>query len=394
MRIKIAIIDNRSLYSRNLCDGFGKLGDETRVLFLAPKECISLGTIESSQCEYKRVWTSHLYPFQIFKMVTSSKPDIAHIQFEFNTFGPNFTIALFPLLLFLLRLSGLKVIITIHGIIPPYSSMISDLAPRGLNAITSTFLTFSLIATYSLINLFCHRIVVHGFVFKRWLTTYYKVNADKVKVIPHGVVDRFFSLGRERSQHWHLVTENKRVILYFGVLSPRKGLEYLLKAYAEIAFKYQDCMLIVSGFEPAYYKGYTRTLEKLVEELEIEERVVFTGFVTYEEVHELLTIAKMVVLPYLHSTSASGPLALAIQYHKPIIATSTEFFQEALKDRKEAILVPPGNSQMLAQAMMTLIEDEDLAAKFTKNLKMKAKKLSWEKVARTTLKLYYDVTRK
>jgi len=124
--------------------------------------------------------------------------------------------------------------------------------------ITSTFLTLSLIVTYSLINLFCHKIVVHGFVFRRWLTTYYKVNASKVNVIPHGVMSQSFSLEQKGSQHRHLMTGDKRVILYFGVLSPR-------------------------------------------------------------------------------------------------------------------------NSQMLAQAMMTLIEDEDLAAKFTKNLKEKAKKLSWEK---------------
>jgi len=190
-----------------------------------------------------------------------------------------------------------------------------------------------------------------------------------------------------------LITENKRVILYFGVLSPRKGLEYLLEAYAKIAYKYPDCVLIISGFEPAYYKGYTRTLKRLVEKLKIEERVICTGFVSYEEVHELLTIAKLVILPYLYSTSASGPLSLAIQYHKPTIVTNTEFFREALKNGEEAILVSPKNPEMLSLAITTLMEDEDLAAKFTKNLRVKAENWSWEKVARMTLKLYYDVAR-
>jgi len=378
-QLKVAIIDNRSLYSCNLCDGFGKLGDEIKLIFIAPKGEISLGTIESSKCDYKRVWTSHLYPFQIFKIITSLKPDIVHVQFEFNTFGSIFTIALFPLLLILLRLLRLKIIITIHGTIPLDSSIIKELAPKLFVTFTTAFLKLALTAIYSFINLLSHKIVVHSYVFKKWLGTHYKINTNKINVIPHGVTNQSFNLKQGGSQRWHLITGNKRVILYFGVLSPRKGLTYLLKAYTKFASKHRDFILIVSGFEPAYYKGYMKTLRKLVEELKIEERVIFTGFVTYEEVHELLTIAKIVVLPYLYSTSASGPLALAIGYHKPMIVTSTEFFKEVLKNGEEAVFVPPGNSQMLAQAMMTLIEDEDLAEKFTKNLKEKAKKLSWEK---------------
>ena len=97
------------------------------------------------------------------------------------------------------------------------------------------------------------------------------------------------------------------------------------------------------------------------------------------------------MLPYIISISASGPLTLAIQFRKPIIATKTEFFDEVLADGYDAILTQPGNSVDLANKIVQIIKDRNLRFRLSQNIEYKADKYSWKKIAKLTVDLYAHV---
>jgi glycosyltransferase involved in cell wall biosynthesis len=230
-------------------------------------------------------------------------------------------------------------------------------------------------------------LIVHSLVFKRTLVEYYGIPEAKISVVPHGVSTEV-PPSNVKSDKLVLSLRHKRVILCFGVLSPRKGLEYLIKAYEKVMREYPRCELVVAGFEPEYFKGYKEKLQDLVKSLGVERGVIFTGYLNNKVLHELFSLAEVVVLPYVFSASASGPLSTAMQHRKLIVATRTVYFASVLEDGRDALLVPPENSEELAEAITRLLNDSSLRGRLAENIGIKADRLSWRRVARTTMKIY------
>jgi len=242
---------------------------------------------------------------------------------------------------------------------------------------------------YILMSKLSSSIIVHGHCFKKWLTEY---GIKNCYVIPHGVIEN-----REigASLNSGMANENNRVtyILFFGTLSPRKGLENLLQAFSEVLKneKKNDLKLIIAGDEPPYYRGHKKKLIDMAYNMGIKDNVIFTGYVSDDNIDELFRRADVVVIPYPYSVSASGPLSLAIQYGKPIIATATEFFAEELHNGEAALLITRGNPEHLARAIKLLITNKYLKKRLMEKTRLIAKERSWEKVAQKTFKLYQEI---
>jgi glycosyltransferase involved in cell wall biosynthesis len=149
--------------------------------------------------------------------------------------------------------------------------------------------------------------------------------------------------------------------------------------------------LVIAGFEPDYYKSYQKKLEALTLEMGLGHKIIFTGFIAEDIAHTLFSMAEVVVLPYAYSLSASGPLSIAIQHRKPIVATKTTFFKETLKEDYNALLVPPMDSESLAVAIEKLLSDASLRERLSKNINFEAEICSWDKVGKATLEAYTSI---
>jgi glycosyltransferase involved in cell wall biosynthesis len=125
--------------------------------------------------------------------------------------------------------------------------------------------------------------------------------------------------------------------------------------------------------------------------MNLDHKVLFTGFIEDEDAHTLFSMAEIIVLPYTYSVSASGPLSIAIQHRKPIVATKTDFFNDFLTDGYDALLVSPMDYDGLAQAIEKLLTDNSLKERFSQNIDSEIQKSSWKQVAETTLKTYFQV---
>jgi len=193
---------------------------------------------------------------------------------------------------------------------------------------------------------------------------------------------------------WTERLQGHKVVLHFGYLVRRKGIEYLIEAFEQVAKKHPDYVLVLAGGELPSQRGYVGDLKKMIVEKDLVRNVVLAGFVSVEEMHELFDICQFAVFPYVYSISSSLPLSLAIGHSKPIIATDIGAFHEELSNGEDSLLVPPRDSPALQHAMETLIEDERIRRGLLTGIKVKAAERPWVSVAQRTCKLYLDLLEK
>jgi glycosyltransferase involved in cell wall biosynthesis len=391
--IRIAIVDRfpfASWYSWSLAKELAKLlGDKDLVFLYGPRD---RAYMTEGNIIYRAVWSPYLYPFQIALQAVKDHVKIVHIQFEFVTFGPLYVSPFIILLLLILRLLKIKTVVTLHGPIFPRNvekEVISGLMPSSTR-VPKILLSSYIWLIYRLISKLSSAVIVHANVFKRWLAEH---GIHNCFVIPHGV-------HVNSSHHDSCLTFNgennayERIILFFGVLSPRKGLETLLQAFSIVINALPNVRLVIAGDEPAYYRGYKKELNDMAKRLGISSKVSFLGRVSDEEIEDLFHQADLVVLPYLFSVSASGPLSLAMAYGKPVIVSRTEFFEEILKDTCASIFFSPKDCKMLAQRIIDVLLDKDLVKQISRKIREKTIEFSWEKAASLILELYRELLSK
>lgn len=374
-------------YSWKLCEELSVLiGENRKLTYYAPKKCPV--PRQPGRTELKRTWSPFIYPFQLLKELIKDRPEIAHIQFEFSTFGSLYSSFMVLLLLIIVKALGIKSVVTLHGPIFKLDSSkeaLGYLLPRK-SVLPASLVIAYMIHIYRMISKISTKVVTHNSSFKQIIVEEYGINENKVAVIPHGI-SLMDNKCLDLKTHSYSIPDTK-IILYFGYISPRKGLEDLIMAFKQVQKIYPNYALVIAGTEAQYYKGYTDFLKSLVEK---NDQIIFTGFVDDNELYALISKAKLVVLPYAISISASGPLALAIQFRKPIVATKTEFFDEVLSDGYDALLAQPGNSSDLANKIIQIINDRNLHLRLSQNIKFKADQYSWKKIAKLTMDLYADV---
>ncbi len=206
------------------------------------------------------------------------------------------------------------------------------------------------------------------------------VAPDRLHVIPHGAFDYLTKLPDERPLPPELEGVEGSVILCFGLIRPYKGVDVLLRAFAEL----DGPELWIVG----------RPLGADVSELErlaaaAPGRVRFvTRYVEDAEVPAIMRRADIVVLPY-RDAEQSGVLYTALPFGKPIVASAVGGFPEVIQGHGAGRLVPPGDPDALAACLRELLaqpaERERLGAAA---LAAAEGPYSWDSVAKRTLDLY------
>jgi len=387
---RVAMVDDVSLYSKRLLSGLRQLGLGS-VLYgpITSPSSKPHAIMETMGPEGLRVWNQYLFPFQILRRAMKDRPRVIHVQFEFygiHSYGPLYVSIGVPILLVLLRLLRVKRLVTLHSVLSTESSrlkIIRDTSPNG-RRVPIVLLGAFLIFSYKLIALVSDSLIVHADIFKKRLIDQYHIRSSKILVIPHGV-DLF---NRTESTPTPPTIPEESIILYFGVISPRKGLENLLSAFAILAKQTTNCSLLLAGTSPPYYEGYAQKVKNFAAELGVNSKVRFLGSVSNELANQLFTRAMFIVLPYSYDVSASGVLSWALGHGLPVIVSENDYFKEEMSDYQFGLMVPPGDPVALANAMELMISRSDLRAKFSENAAQAGASRSWSTVAKATLEVY------
>jgi len=220
---------------------------------------------------------------------------------------------------------------------------------------------------------------------------YLKKYRDKIEVIPNGINIEDFNvpLSKEECREKLGLPLDGNVILFVGKLSPYKGLNFLLEAMPKILKKVPKVKLVFIGEGEIKKK-----LETLSKKLNIEKSVEFTGFVENNLKAMYYRAADVFVLPSTMRTESFGIVNLeAMACGIPIVASRIGGIPSIVKNGENGLLVPPKDVEALADAIIYLLENENLRQKMGERGKKRVKSYSWDRIAEMTEKVYEKVVR-
>lgn len=238
------------------------------------------------------------------------------------------------------------------------------------------------------------RLVVMSDTAVKFLKEIYGVPESKIAFIHHGIPDVPFVDSNYYKDHFGV--EGRRVMLTFGLLSPNKGIEYMIEALPSIVEKYPDVVYIVLGETHPHIKRtsgeeYRLHLQRRVVDLGLDEHVIYQNrFVDIEELCEFLGAADLYVTPYLNEAQiVSGTLAYALGSGKAVVSTPYWYARDVLAD-KRGRLVPFRDSEKLAAECLHLFDHEVSRHAMRKRAYTYSRKMIWKEVARQYLKLFTE----
>lgn len=164
----------------------------------------------------------------------------------------------------------------------------------------------------------------------------------------------------------------------------RKGLQYLLEAYQLLKRNYPKLRLIVTGTR---WAGASVPPE--LDHFDLKD-VLYLGTVSNEELIALYQTADIFCAPSIGNESFGIVLIEAMAAGIPIVTTKIEGYMSVVRDNQEALLVPPKDSQALAQAIKRLIDDPALRQRLTEQAKISVQRYSWKNLAKETLEYYQE----
>jgi len=185
------------------------------------------------------------------------------------------------------------------------------------------------------------------------------VPADKIDFIPHGIP----TLPSSQASKQRLGVEEMSLILTFGLLSPDKGLEYVIDALPAIVARHPLATYVVVGATHPHVKesqgeAYRRSLELRAHKLGVDAHLVFHDrFVSASELAEFLSAADIYITPYLNPEQiTSGTLAYALGNGKAVVSTPYRYARELLAHDR-GLLVPFRDSAAISTTVNKLLDD-------------------------------------
>jgi glycosyltransferase involved in cell wall biosynthesis len=183
-------------------------------------------------------------------------------------------------------------------------------------------------------------------------------------------------------------------LLTFGLLSPNKGYESVIRALPRILSRHRDVVYVIAGATHPHVRAregdrYRLQLQALAMELGVEENVIFHNrFFSPQEMASLVGSADIYITPYSHEAQAvSGTLAYAMGAGKAIISTPYWHAAELLADGRGA-LVPFEDPDAIAAAAIELLENDAARQAMRKSAYIYGRQMVWNRVAQFYMRTF------
>lgn len=197
----------------------------------------------------------------------------------------------------------------------------------------------------------------------------------KILLQPHPIYDQYAERTDKSSACKALgIKEDKKNLLFFGLIRDYKGLDILIEAMGMLDDSYQ---LIIAGESYGSFDKYT----ELINQSPLKDNiVVFEQYIPDDMVSTLFSAADVLVLPYKSATQ-SGVVALAYQMELPMIATNVGALGSTVKDSNTGLVVPEPTPGDIAEGIEEFFSsDTEL---YKDNLKREKRRLSWDNFTRS-----------
>jgi glycosyltransferase involved in cell wall biosynthesis len=227
---------------------------------------------------------------------------------------------------------------------------------------------------------------------RQMLQEIYQAPPAKIDLIPHGIPD----VGFVDPTHFkdQFGVEGRVVLLTFGLLSPNKGIEYVLNALPHILAEFPDVVYIVLGATHPnelreHGEAYRLSLEILAKKNKLEKNVIFYNrFVELENLKEFIGAADLYITPYLNEAQiTSGALAYTFGAGKVVVSTPYWHAAELLAEDR-GVLVPFGDAPAIAREVIGLLRDDTRRHAIRKNAYKLGREMVWSNVARLYMRSF------
>lgn len=279
------------------------------------------------------------YYARLIGYAANAKPRIFHILWnnKFQYFDRT-------LLMLYYRMLGKQVVLTAHNV----NAEKRDDEDSFLNRLT-------LKIQYKLSN--C--VFVHTEKMKSELIEEFAIRKERVAVIPFGInnsVPNTSLTSREAKERLGLAGE-ERAILFFGRITPYKGLDYLIDAFRKINVSGERYRLIIAGRPDRCEKYWSARQKEIRDLVESEEIILRANFIPDEETEIYFKAADALVLPY-RQIYQSGVLFLAHSFGLPVLAADVGSLKDEIVEGRNGLVFKPEDPLRIAATLREYFESE------------------------------------
>jgi len=223
---------------------------------------------------------------------------------------------------------------------------------------------------------------------KKEISTNYNIPVDKISFVYNGVDTTIFNPNINGDSVRKLYgIKDSPLVLYVGGLGIRKGTKYLLEAAKLICKEVQDAKFLFvgsSGFAGDYYL-------KLSERFGLASNVIFAGNVSFKDLPEYYAACDVFAYPTLHDCFGKV-LVEAMACAKPTVGSNVCGVPEIIANGNTGYLVRPKDAGDLAEKILRLIKEPDLAIQMGKNGRERVENMfTWAKAAEENIKIYNKI---
>ena len=267
---------------------------------------------------------------------------------------------------------NIPLISTIHATEAGRNSGIHDEVQRYIND-TEWLLTYE-----------SSEVIVNSNYMKCELQRLFGLPFEKINVVSNGInINNFTGIEKDYEFRRKYAMDNEKIILYVGRLVYEKGVQNLISAMPKILNGYNDSKLVIVGRGGMYDE-----LKNQAKAMGIENKIYFTGYLNSKQVQKMYKCADVAVFPSTYEPF--GIVALeAMLAGVPAVVSDIGGLDEIINHGIDGMKSYAGNSNSIADSVLTLLYDHKLCSNISKNAKAKVKEqFNWNKIAQDTHFIY------
>ena len=344
--------------------------NNSRVTFLNLR-----GNQRADASPFLKAWRVLKYYIHLISYATTARPKLFHLLWnnKFELFDRT-------LLMLYYRLLGKKITLTVHNV----NARKRDSNDSFLNRL-------SLRLQYN----FCDHIFVHTERMRSELVSDFRIPMSKVSVIPFGINNTIpnTALSTREAKRQTGVDSGDKTVLFFGNITPYKGLECLISACGVLLTKDRSYRLIIAG-RPKGSETYWKEVQQAIARGGFRDRIIQRIEYIPDELTELyFKAADVLILPYTH-VFQSGVLFLGYSFGLPAIAADVGALKEEIIEGETGFIFKPRDSVDLARKIENYFNSElfgDIENRRRQIREHANERYSWDKVAAITMTVYSNL---
>ena len=317
------------------------------------------------------------YYKKLIGYASTAKPRLFHILWnnKFEFFDRT-------LLMLYYRLLDKRIVLTVHNV---------NANKRDLNDTRMNRLTLRI--QYRL----AHHIFVHTERMKRELLEDFGLDSGRVTVIPFGINNAVpnTALTPDAAKERLGLRKGEKVLLFFGRITPYKGLEYLIDAFRQIVASDHNYRLLIAGRPDNCEKYWSALREEIQEEVRSGRVVLNADFIPDEDTEAYFKAADAVILPYRHIYQ-SGVLFLGHSFGLPVLVADVGSLKDDIVEGENGYSFRAEDPVDMARAINEYFASDlyaDLDSRRQQIQNYANERHSWEAVAEITTSVYAGLLR-